>query len=337
MTRSAKRIDELLRHRPSAGLALEIAPYFNPAMPKTAGHNVLTVDIFDAPSLRQQALSDSNIPNERIGEIEEVDLVGDASDLSRLVKAAGITEPISFIVSSHNFEHLPNPIRFLRGVEEVLAPGGVLAMAIPDCRATFDYFRSLTRLSDWLVAYHDGHSQPSNETLFDLSSNRATFEVNGVLVGSRSLQTVRPELAYLAGDLRAAYGDWLRRRATPEAYLDSHVSVVFDASFRLMIEDLRHLGLIGLEIIEISENRGHEFFAHLRRPADPQLAGPTDYPARRQDLLRAVVAGIRATSGHSMKEIWSTGSKRALRHLFGATLYDRIRAWNKARRNGIPR
>ena len=47
--------------------------------------------------------------------IEEVDLVGSCTHIGKLVRARGEAGKFDYIVSSRNFEHLPNPIRFLQG------------------------------------------------------------------------------------------------------------------------------------------------------------------------------------------------------------------------------
>jgi SAM-dependent methyltransferase len=334
MTRRADRLDLLLAHRPKRGLEIEVAPYFNPALRKAAGNDVLILDVFDSKQLRALAQKDPSIPASRIGEIEDVDIVGDASQIGDLVTERGLAGKIGFVVSSHNFEHLPNPIRFLRGVESILKPGGVLSMAIPDCRATFDHFRSPTRLVDWLVAYQDGHSQPTAETIFDLRANEARFSSSVGGPGSCDWRRHDPNDVWLGGDLRKAYDTWQSLRGKQASYQDTHVSVVFDASFALLIEDLRHLGLIGLEIIEISQNCGHEFFAHLRRPVAP-VTPETDeaYLARREKLLRDVIAGLGASAFPISKKGWlkTINPKQLTRRLIGTARYDRIRAWNRVR------
>lgn len=335
MSLQSRRVARLLSHRPGFGKAVEVAPYFNPALPKAAGHDVLILDVFDTETLRSQALDDPNIPNERIAEIEEVDIVGDASAIGELLAARGLAGQIGFVVSSHNFEHLPDPIRFLRGVEACLMPGGVLSMAIPDCRATFDHFRGMTRLVDWVTAFHDGHRQPSANTLFDYAANVAGFPAGGTLRGTCNWRRDDPREAKLTGDLRSAYDRWLASRNKAGDYTDCHVSVVFDAQFALMIEDLRFLGLVGLEVIEITPNAGFEFFAHLRRPVTPPpLMSEADYRARREELLRRVAGGLgdRAFPALRFAGLAAQGPKKIARKLLGEDGFERLRSWNRARK-----
>ena len=329
------RLEILLRHRPAAGIALEVAPYFNPALPKAAGNTVLIVDVFDTETLRARALLDPNIPDDRISEIEEVDIVGDASGIGELMASHALTGKVSFIVSSHNFEHLPNPIRFLRGVQDALKPGGILSMAIPDFRATFDHFRSPTRLVDWLEAYHNHHAQPTSNSIFDLATNAAEFPIGTTLAGSADWRTFDPQKTRLSGNLRDAYEDWTAARTEIRDYVDTHVSVISDLHFRLMVEDLRHLGLIDLEILEITNNHGHEFFAHLRRPVTPvQSEDPATYKIRREAMLLQIAAGLGDQAFPYVRSMMvkEYRRKRWLRSIVGETIFDRFQTWNKLRK-----
>jgi SAM-dependent methyltransferase len=335
VTHQSRRVAKLLSHRPAFGKAVEVAPYFNPALPKAAGHDVLVLDVFDTKTLRDRAQDDPNIPRNRIAEIEEVDIVGDASAIGELLAARGLAGQIGFVVSSHNFEHLPDPIRFLRGVEAVLMPGGIVSMAIPDCRATFDHFRGMTRLIDWLTAYHDGHRQPSADTLFDFAANGAGFPVGATMHGTCNWRRDDPREAKLTGDLRSAYDRWLASRNKAGDYIDCHVSVVFDAQFALMIEDLRFLGLTGLEVIEITPNLGFEFFAHLRRPmTPPPPMSEADYRVRREELLRRVADGLgdRAFPALRFAGLAALGPKKIVRKLLGEDGFEQLRSWNRARK-----
>ncbi|MFM7442912.1 MAG: methyltransferase domain-containing protein, partial [Tabrizicola sp.] len=160
----------LLKYVDPSSPGIEVAPYFNPAVAKRDGYPVLTLDVFDTQALRANATKDPHIPASRIGEIEDVDIVADACGIGDAIARLGRTGQFQYIVSSHNFEHLPNPIRFLQGCSVALAPGGVLSMAVPDGRACLDHFRMPTRLADWLSAYHRGLDQPSPESIFDLQA-----------------------------------------------------------------------------------------------------------------------------------------------------------------------
>lgn len=67
-------------------------------------------------------------------------------DLQRgsLVEQCRDLAPFDYAVASHVFEHLPNPVGWLRDVAALLVPRGVIALAVPDRRFTFDFFRRET-------------------------------------------------------------------------------------------------------------------------------------------------------------------------------------------------
>ena len=121
-------------------LGIEIGPFLNPLAAKRDGYRTLVVDRYDSSTLREKARERGSKPAE-IERIEPVDYVGDASRLLDLVRGQGFTGLVDWIVSCHNFEHLPDPIRFLRDCEALLAPGGVLVMIVPDKRTCFDRFQ----------------------------------------------------------------------------------------------------------------------------------------------------------------------------------------------------
>ena len=57
---------------------------------------------------------------------------------------------LDYIASSHLFEHLPNPILTLCNWYQLLKPGGIIYLVVPDRRFTFDRFRARTPLSHLL-------------------------------------------------------------------------------------------------------------------------------------------------------------------------------------------
>jgi 3-dehydroquinate dehydratase len=56
-----------------------------------------------------RATNDPHITAEQRVSIEDVDIVGSSIAIGDLVEARGETGTFDYIVSSHNFEHLPEP------------------------------------------------------------------------------------------------------------------------------------------------------------------------------------------------------------------------------------
>lgn len=61
-----------------------------------------------------------------------------------------------FVIASHVFEHVANPLALLEDVHRVLRPGGVLLLLLPDRRRTFDRYRPATTLVHLLDEYGRG-------------------------------------------------------------------------------------------------------------------------------------------------------------------------------------
>jgi SAM-dependent methyltransferase len=169
------RREEITRYITPEQVGIEIGPYFAPLAPKRLGYDCLVLDVCDATTLRRRASKDPNVLREKIRNIEEVDLIGSASDIAELVAARHRLGSFDYIVSSHNFEHLPDPIRFLKGCAEVLRPGGILSMALPDSRACFDYFRPPSTLADILEAYFTRRDRPSATQIFEQQALGARY------------------------------------------------------------------------------------------------------------------------------------------------------------------
>lgn len=324
------RFDLLRRYADKAVLGLEIAPYFNPAVPKADGYNALVVDIFDTEQLHKNALADPMIDNDTISRIEEVDIVSDASRLGEVITEKEMAGQIDYIVSSHNFEHLPNPILFLQGCSVALKPGGTITMAVPDCRVTFDHYRLPTRLADWLAAYHQGRAQPSAETLFDSNAHHAPYVLPDGTVGSYTPDHGKLEYVTPRRNLKAAYQSYVAEVEAPSEYRDAHCSLFFGPLLELMLRDLRHLGLIDLEVIEVTKTIGIEFFVYLRKPEHPSSESDDAFYTKRLELLRAINAqlGIKGTEDSVQK----SSSKKWARAVLGDKLVDKVRAWNRKRR-----
>jgi SAM-dependent methyltransferase len=331
------RLEELCRFVQAGELGMEIGPYFNPVVPKADGYRVLVMDVVDAVALREKATADPHIPNEAVGRIEDVDIVCNACDLGEALKEHGLEGRLGYIVSSHNFEHLADPIRFLQSCSRALKPGGHLTMAIPDFRACFDHFRSPTRLADWLSSYRQTLRQPSPEMRFDYVTN-----CHLSMLPLQSEKVVKlpgselQERAFLT-PLQEAYERCFSMQDADRPYEDAHCSVLFAELFDVLLHDLRQLGLVNLEPVRPSRTVGHEFFVHLAKPHQP-TPRPSEqgFQLERERLLLRMKAAAWSPHGSGRAGQGVLAALRtALRLVVGDDRVIALREWNRSRRRRL--
>lgn len=289
------RRDIILEYIRKDQRGIEIGPYFNPLVPKASGWKTLVLDVFEARTLRERAANDPNIPGDMISNIEEVDLVGSAHQIGELAATHGL-DNVDFIISSHNFEHLPNPIEFLQSCSAVLRPGGTLSMIIPDKRACFDYFRPVSTLGSMLEAYFEKRLRPTSAQIFDHQSLQSHFRSDFGEQCAFSL-AVDPHRIMASEIVDEAYRGLCARRAAYSSgedapYEDCHCWTFTPDSFQLLMLDLGFLGLIDLVPMKVYGTQGCEFYVHLKnmRAMVKEKLSRRDYYDRRQQLLQAMNA-----------------------------------------------
>lgn len=263
---------------------IEIAPWMLPLVPCFEGYDVKVVDVFDRKTLLERALADRNLKGRDPSTLQEVDYVGSATEIADLVPT-NLLGTFDYIVSSHNFEHLPNPIKFLQGCEVVLKHGGVLSLAVPDRRAHFDYFRPNTVIGDWLDAYAEDRKRPTRRQVFDYWSHFALLH-EGKARSLRFHLGVVPGNVLPAHDLVDAYGVY-RSEQSPE-YVDAHCTVMTPASLQLLLTEVRQLGLARYSIEHVSTVSGCEFFCRLRFDGTGPMSDPARFSRERSLLMQQV-------------------------------------------------
>jgi predicted SAM-dependent methyltransferase len=139
-TRNAPR--STLSSRYLQGSGIEIGALHQP-MAIPAGCKVAYVDRMNVHDLRQQYPELVDKP------LVEVDVIDDGEKL--LTFGASSQD---FIIANHFLEHTQDPIGTIKRHLEVLRPGGIIYMAVPDKRETFDHKRPLTTL-EHLYRDHD--------------------------------------------------------------------------------------------------------------------------------------------------------------------------------------
>lgn len=124
------------------GRGIEIGALFNP-QPLPRGARVRYVDRMPVADLRKQYPDLADQP------LVPVHIIDNGETLATIVDGSQ-----DFVIANHFLEHCEDPIGALGNMIRVLRPGGVLHLAIPDKRFTFDRDRPLTTLAH-LQADHE--------------------------------------------------------------------------------------------------------------------------------------------------------------------------------------
>jgi SAM-dependent methyltransferase len=279
------RTERLLAGITKEQKGIEIGPWFNPVAPKSEGFNCMSLDVFDTETLRSRAERDPNISADMAAKIEDVDLVGSSVDIAALASKHGCLGDIDYIVSSHNLEHIPDPIRFLQGCAQTLKPGGVLSLAVPDKRACFDHYRPHSTLGDWLEAYFEGRRQPTPKQTFDGLQLGSRCHVDGLELGAFSIDA-DPSNIIPRNEIAQGFSFWQDRiRNGEDEYVDAHCWTLTPAVFELILLDLIQLSLLKLRPTAFYGPAGCEFYFQLRACPEQDQLPERDYFAKRTDLI----------------------------------------------------
>ena len=206
------RREQLLKHITKRQKGIEIGPWYAPLAAKREGYNCLSFDVFDTETLKRNAEQDPSIDNSCVSSIEAVDIVGSSTEIYDIIAARGELLTFDYILSSHNFEHLPNPIKFLQGCEKVLKPGGYLSMAVPDKRTCFDYFRPVSTLGSWLEAYTANCTRPTAFQGFEQASVHSKYSDGDEECSSFPLLTRDPNKISPQKTLKNSFEIYMQRK-----------------------------------------------------------------------------------------------------------------------------
>jgi SAM-dependent methyltransferase len=94
--------------------------------------------------------------------VVHVNKVATASSLADAFDA----QSVDFIIANHVIEHVDDPLGVLIGFHRILRMGGVVHLAIPDRRLTFDFDRPRTSLDHLIKDLQDPHGPTKDERDF---------------------------------------------------------------------------------------------------------------------------------------------------------------------------
>lgn len=248
-----KRKAKILAALKRDGCGLEIGPSYNPVAPKREGFNVETIDHLSQQQLREKYRGE-DVDTDAI---EPVDYVWSGETYRQLV---GPEKHYDWVIASHVIEHVPDLVRFINACAEVLKPDGILSLVVPDARYCFDQFRPITGLASVVDTHLAGVTKHSAGSVLECVLNASSK--NGKHAWSEdhrgNSRFLNPE--EVAHDLF--------RNVQTQAhtdYIDIHRWCFTPSSFRLILSDLKSLGLIDMVEVSFFDTKGCEFFVALSR------------------------------------------------------------------------
>lgn len=196
------------------GRGIEIGALHNPlyVLPWV---NVSYVDRMTDTALREQ------YPELEVQKLVTVDIVDDGEHLATIRDNSQ-----DFVIANHFLEHCENPLLALENMLRVLRQGGVVFLALPDMRYSFDRERLATSLEHLQRDCHEGPEW----------SRRGHFEewvrlVNGV---RDELQVERDVDALIAKGYSIHFHAWTQREMTE---LVRYVQGIHPCDMELMLRN----------------------------------------------------------------------------------------------------
>ena len=184
-----------------------------------------------------------------------------------------------FAIAAQVAQYVPNLLGWLRGIHEVLRPGGVLNLALPDKRFMFDAGRPESTLAELVEADLLGLERPSLRQLFAHASQA---------------RAIAPEAIWAGADPHRA----ARTAQATAGYVLCHCWVFTPASLLERLAEATRLGLFSFVLNQISatEPGGYEFFVSMRRAAQDEPEVLLQEQAVALDHLRAMLERRRRTA-----------------------------------------
>jgi SAM-dependent methyltransferase len=268
------------------GLGIEVGALHSPTVSRAEGR-MLYVDYAPTETLR----ANFKHPGVDPAQIVDVDIVWGERPL-----AEAIPEPADFIIASHVGEHVPDLIGWLLELHAALKPGGVLGLALPDRRFTFDVDRQESGVAEFVEAYLLGYKRPSLRHVFEAAAlSRTEMPPNTVPTRRNTSGLPAGVIARLPEIYR-----WVTHLAREPAYVDAHCWVFTSSSFHDVVEGLAAIGgfLYVIDGFFPTEPGAIEFQVRLRScrdSADPAIAVSIAEARRRLPAVFIRSPSIRST------------------------------------------
>lgn len=249
------RIWPLLKSVPHDAVILEIGAGYNPCYGKSRYPNTYHLDHCSTDELRNKYAADPNVAHP-VHDIQPIDFISTGTPIETVIPP-GLK--FDLIYGSHVLEHQVDLIGHRQSLEKLLKPSGRVIEMIPDLSTCFDAFRYPSVTSDALLVHLKRPTIHQRKQVFDFLS-RAIDKNYGHRMRDADFNGVR-----FRNNLQHAYEAMLTSERPSQPYTDIHAWTFTPQSFRLLMIELRLLGLIRLIPTYVSPPYGNQFCAVLER------------------------------------------------------------------------
>jgi glycosyltransferase involved in cell wall biosynthesis/2-polyprenyl-3-methyl-5-hydroxy-6-metoxy-1,4-benzoquinol methylase len=215
---------------------LEIGPLCTPIVKKTESNGKVSyIDFASKEELKEKYKND---PNVAVDDIVDVDYLWGERTLPELVD----NKLFDYVIASHVIEHVPDMLGWLKEIGDVLYDNGVLSLAVPDKRYSFDIIREISSPGMIIEAHLLHKRRPSSREIFDHIALIKKVDIVKAWDGNLDIDNLK---GY--GNPNDAYNLALES-INSEKYNDVHVNIFTPTSFLDLLEIFSNLELIDFAI-----------------------------------------------------------------------------------------
>jgi len=236
---------------------LEIGPRDKPIVRKAEGQ-IKYVDYMSTEDLKKLH-RDGGVTDCVYDEIVDVDIVWGENSIK---SGVGSDEKFDYIIASHVVEHVPDLITWINELTDVLKPGGIISLAVPDKRYCFDHLRDESSMTDVITAYFYRARRPQPQQVIDFCLNFHAVDTRLAWSG----EVARPDIEDL-DQLDHALA--MAQSSADGIYHDVHCWAFTPESFLTITRNLLNLKLIRVECYSTIPTAKDEleFFVKFRKAA----------------------------------------------------------------------
>ncbi len=256
-----KRVQILTNGLPLHGIGIEIAPFYRPTLLKR-DYNIFYTDYTTASELIKkhehlpiaQQIRENTVPVDFLWHPGET--------LSHCMRGTRF----HYAIASHVIEHVPDVLGWVIQILDILHPGGILSLAVPDKRYTFDAYRSETEVHDLIDSWLRSPYAPTPGQIFDMLSRSCDVPPDHPIPSEEGIPFEMLNRNYT--DQQALHYAFHAYKSGD--YLDIHCSVFTPENFRKMFLKINELGILNISISEPISTQG-EFFIQFTKLGEPPV------------------------------------------------------------------